>query len=71
MSMPVKYCFLVQAADDPETFAKIHPVMHRNITGGHFSVWPCSHEPRCRELGKEEFHKLMQRFREKPIPSSI
>lgn len=66
MSIPIKYCFLVKAADDAEQFAKLHPTMYRNIKGGHFSVWPCDHDPPCRELSEVECNDLMTRFRQPP-----
>lgn len=64
MSIPIKYCFLVQAADDPTAFDKLKPTMKRNIEGGHFSIWPCDHDPPCRQLTDEECNDLMRRFRE-------
>jgi len=62
MSMPVKYCLLVQAADDPRVFKKIHPVMKKNIEGGHFTVVGCDHDPPCRDL--TEWGELLERFRQ-------
>lgn len=64
MSMPIKYCFLVQAADDLEAFTKIHPIMKRNLDGGHFTILPCGHDPPCRDLTEEEGTDLTRRFRE-------
>lgn len=66
MSVPVKYCFLVECVDKPESFAKLHPIMYRNLKGGHFTVWPCDHDPLCRKLTRDEEVDLMRRFREKP-----
>lgn len=63
MSVPVKYCWLVQAADDPAEFRKLHPTMKRNLDGGHFSVFPCPHDPPCRQLTAEEQRDLLTRFR--------
>ena len=64
MSIPIKYCLLVEAVDSAETFVKLHPVMKRNIESGHFSIWPCNHEPPCRALTDVEYEDLMQRFKE-------
>ena len=63
MSVPVSYCRLVQAADDTEVFKMLHPTMKRNIDGGHFSVWPCEHDPPCRQLTEAEVRDLFSRFR--------
>jgi len=68
MSMPVKYCFLVSAADDSESFAKLHPAMKRNLDGGHFTVFPCDHDPPCRQMTYEEYDSLMQRFKQLLTP---
>lgn len=64
MSTPIKYCFLVEAADKQEWFAKLHPIMKANIAGGHYSIWPCDHDPPCRQLSDEECADLMTRFNE-------
>lgn len=66
MSMPIKYCFLVEAADKPESFRKLHPIMKRNLDGGHFTVFPCNHNPPCRELTAAEEADLLRRFKQKP-----
>ena len=62
MSIPIKYCFLVEAADDAKAFEKLHPIMKRNLEGGHFSIFPCDHDPSCRDLTEQESHDLMRRF---------
>ena len=67
MSIPIKYCFLVEACGSEELFDKLHPIMKRNLDGGHFSVFPCNHDPPCRELTEEEQVSLMRRFREPVI----
>lgn len=69
MSTPIRYCQLVKACDDPEYFAKFHPVMKRNMDGGHWSVYPCSHDTRCRQLSVEEQQQLMIRFKQPPLSS--
>ena len=66
MSIPVSYCAFVRAVDDPAAFRSLHPIMKRNIDCGHFSVFPCEHEPHCRELSTEEQLQLMDRFRGPP-----
>ena len=66
MSTPVRYCALVEAVDKPEAFDKLYPTMHRNILGGHFSIWPCTHDPPCRGLTEAEQIDLMRRFK-KPL----
>lgn len=62
MSIPVKYCFLVRAADDEDAFKKLAPIMKRNINGGHFSMSRCDCNPPCRELSVEETQTLHERF---------
>lgn len=66
MSVPVKYCDLVRAAEDPEYFERTHTTMHRNIKSGHWSVWPCECKPPCRLLTTERFQGLIQRFKQPP-----
>jgi len=66
MSIPIKYCFLVEACDKPESFAKLHPIMYKNFTGGHFTIFPCTHNPPCRDLTDSECDDLQRRFKEKP-----
>lgn len=64
MSIPIKYCFLVEAADNQEAFAKLHPTMKRNLDGGHFTIFGCNHDPPCRELSEAEQSELFQRFKQ-------
>ena len=64
MSMPVKYCALVQAADDANAFRRLHPVMKKNLEGGHFTIVPCQCDPPCRDLAGQEVENLWKRFRE-------
>ena len=67
MSMPIQACTLIKAAKDEELFRRIHPMMHRNVKGGHFSIFPCSHDPPCAEvLTEEEQLDLMARLRQPP-----
>jgi hypothetical protein len=66
MSIPIKYCFLVEAVDKPESFRKLHPTMKRNLEGGHFTMIPCDHNPPCRELTRAEQVDLFQRFKQSP-----
>jgi hypothetical protein len=66
MSIPIKYCFLVEAADNTDSFRKLHPTMYDNIKGGHFTVLPCNHDPPCRQLTAVEETQLFDRFRQKP-----
>ena len=65
LSVPVSYCQLVKAVDDAEYFAKFHPVMKRNLDGGHFTLVSCRHDPPCRDLTDEEVDELWRRFKEK------
>lgn len=64
MNVPIKYCFLVKAADNAESFAELHPIMKRNLDGGHLSVMPCKHDPHCRDLTDAEYKDLMTRFKQ-------
>ena len=66
MSIPIKYCFLVEAADNKDTFAQLHPMMKRNLDGGHFSIFACEHDHPCRTLSNDEMQDLLKRFREPP-----
>lgn len=64
MSIPTKYCLLVQAADDDTVFDGIASVMHDNVIGGHFTIFPCNCEPPCRQMTREEEQNLLRRFRD-------
>lgn len=66
MSVPIKYCQLVRAIDDDEAYAKIAPVMKRNLEGGYFTVWPCNCDPPCRRVAEDEQRELLARFRNEP-----
>ena len=66
MSTPFRYCTLVQAADDPAVFARIHQAMYANLKGGHWTLHPCRCEPLCRELSLEEQQSLQSRFLQRP-----
>lgn len=66
MSIPIKYCFVVEAAENPDVFKKLHSAMHQNLKGGHFTVLPCDHDPQCRELEDEEWQSMVDRWR-KPV----
>jgi len=63
MSMPVSYCQFVKALADTEYFKKFHPIMHRNLQQGHFTVMQCRCSPRCKELSTEEASDLIVRFK--------
>jgi hypothetical protein len=62
MSIPIKYCVLVAAVDDPDVFRRIHPVMKINIDMGHFTVAPCDCDPPCRVLTDDECESLHRRL---------
>lgn len=66
MSIPIKYCFLVEAIDDPTSFKKLHTIMYGNLLRGHFTVFPCNHDPPCRQLTDQEQSDLLARFRKEP-----
>lgn len=60
MSIPISYCALVRAVDEPEFRGRFHEIMKRNIKCGHFSIMSCSCSPPCRELTTEELDKLSE-----------
>jgi len=66
MSIPIRYCALVRAVDDPEAFKKLHPVMFANLNKGHFTLLSCGCDPQCRELSDAECDDLQKRLRAKP-----
>lgn len=70
MSIPIKYCFLVEAAEKQASFVKLHPIMHSNLKCGHFSVFPCTHDPPCRDLTEQEWDDLRRRFKQ-PVGSHV
>jgi hypothetical protein len=63
MSFPIKYCWLVACADNDENFRALHSTMKRNLDGGHFSIFPCAHDPPCRQLTDAEINDLFERWR--------
>lgn len=63
MSIPIRYCTLLQASEDAKVFAKVKARMRDNLLGGHFTILPCDHIPRCRAMTRGEMQQLFDRFK--------
>ena len=62
MSIPLSYCDLVRAAKEGGEIADhFVEMLLDNVSSGHFSTIPCSHDPKC-ECSEEEFESLNEKF---------
>lgn len=67
MSMPVKYCHLVEAMDSQDTFDKMHLIMKQNLDGGHFTMIECTCDPLCRDVTGLQMKELFDKFRNQDV----
>ena len=54
MSIPLSACYFRRAIDDEPFRALLLDAIQENLACGHFSVWPCPHNPPCKPLTDEE-----------------
>ncbi len=71
MSMPITYCEIAKAADDPKSFAELHPIIKHNLEYGSFTVIGCECDPPCRDLTDEESDQLWARFEQPLADTSV
>jgi len=63
MSLPLQDCLFFRAArGDEKAFDSLVKRLAYNIVKGHFTMYPCSHEPRCVECTDEELEALTKRL---------
>ena len=62
MSTPIKYCWFVSAAENQESFERLHRIMQENMEWGAYTMLPCNHVPPCRKLTDQEGNDLMERL---------
>lgn len=59
MSMPIKYCQIVNAFDKGN-LRVIKERLRKNILYGGFSLAACDHDPGCRRLTEAEIDELQE-----------
>lgn len=48
MSTPIQFCLVAKAANGDElAFQRLLTAMRENLKCGHWSQWPCKHDPKC------------------------
>ena len=64
MSIPLSYCLISKAArGDEEAYQQVKEAMIVNLRYGHWSQFPCPHDPPCPEVSQEQadaFHERMK-----------
>lgn len=58
MSIPISYCSIVKAIDNPEYQERFKKTFELNLKCGHFTIVGCSCDPPCREISEEELKKF-------------
>jgi len=65
MSQPISRCIQMKAIVDEEAYKELMGINKSNhIFGGHFTIFPCSHNPPCQEkygITEELLEKYNQR----------
>jgi len=63
MSIPINQCLMVKAAHgDKQAYESLRRALIANAECGHFSVFPCSHIPKC-DATQAEIDELDKRIR--------
>lgn len=63
MSLPVQDCLFFRAArGDEKAFDHLVKRLAYNLVKGHFTMYPCNHEPSCPECTEEELAALHDRL---------
>jgi diadenosine tetraphosphate (Ap4A) HIT family hydrolase len=60
MSMPIVYCSIVKALESPQVMENLKKSLKYNLEKGYFSVWPCKHNPQCRDLTEQEQDQILK-----------
>ncbi len=64
MSVPLSQCLIAKAArGDDQAYKNLRKILAINVDCGHFSIYPCKHQPAC-EATQEEIDKLQKRIDE-------
>ncbi len=62
MSQPIKVCTIAKAAKgDQEAFDWLVKALHRNLSYGAFTMFPCDHQPPCESPSEEQLAALDKR----------
>jgi hypothetical protein len=62
MSIPISHCLVSKAGlGDEQCFTRLVEAMDYNQRCGHFSTFPCEHDPRCPSLTEDQESSLNQR----------
>ena len=65
MSYAIPYCLISKAGyEDEDAFHELSKLMKSNIAYGHFSYFPCNHNPKCPPLNEEQLRCLNLRLSE-------
>lgn len=63
MSQPISVCTMWKAArGDEAVTVKVIETLVRNIKIGHFSTWPCEHQPPCQAPTTEQLAAFDKRL---------
>lgn len=63
MSAPISICLIARAAASETAYQRVLNAMKYNAECGHFSIWTCRHEPRCRLPEMNAAAALLKRLR--------
>ena len=61
MSIPLVFCRFVKAFDDEKAFIALARDLLYNFEKGHFTNFPCKHEPKC-SISSKNLNKLYERL---------
>ena len=62
MSIPITACLISKATKSEQAYQNLLERMKVNVVHGHFSQWPCEHNPPCTMPTDEELDKLNERL---------